>query len=59
MSRRNRSGRRRSYGKRQHEVRDRRPTDAPDADWSPREDSWIARELNDDAARRDAEGWAR
>jgi hypothetical protein len=59
MSRRNRSNRRRAYGKRQHEVRDRRPTDANDADWSRREDNWIAPELIDDTTRRDADGWAR
>jgi hypothetical protein len=59
VSRRNRSNRRRAYGKRQHEVRDRRPTDAIDADGSRRDDGWIAPELIDDTTRRDADGWAR
>jgi hypothetical protein len=66
MSRRSRSVRRRTYGKRQHEVRERRPTQTSDADWSSREDGWIAPELIDDTARRepsydsyDGEGWAR
>ncbi len=33
MSRRNQSHRRRSYGRRQHEVRERRPGEALPADW--------------------------
>jgi hypothetical protein len=61
VSRRNRSARRHTYGKRQHEVRERRPADA--RDWPQRNDDWSSPELIDDAARRDtsydAEGWAR
>ena len=66
MSRRNRANRRRTYGKRQHEVRERRPGETPEVDGSNRDDGWIAPELIDDTARRDAaydgydaEGWAR
>ena len=33
MSRRNQSRRRRSYGRRQHEVRERRPGNAPPSEW--------------------------
>lgn len=65
MSRRCRSSRRRTYGKRQHEVRERRPGQAPDGDWSRRDDE-VASELIDDAGHRDTafdtfggEGWAR
>ena len=66
MSRRNRSSRRRTYGKRQHEVHERRPNDVPGGDWQPRNDDWAAPELIDDARQRDtaydtaydAEGWA-
>jgi len=65
MSRRNRSNRRRTYGKRQHEVRERRPGETAEADWPNRDNAWIAPEAIDDTARRDAydaydaEGWAR
>jgi len=34
MSRRNQSRRRRNYGRRQHEVRERRPDSRPVGDWS-------------------------
>ncbi|MEX2548271.1 MAG: hypothetical protein WD830_10860 [Chloroflexota bacterium] len=33
MSRRHSSSRRRNYGRRQHEIRERRPTDIARADW--------------------------
>jgi hypothetical protein len=65
MSRRNRSNRRRTYGKRQHEVRERRPGETAEVDWSNRDNGWIAPEAIDDTPRRDAygtydaEGWAR
>jgi hypothetical protein len=63
VSRRNRANRRRTYGKRQHEVRERRPGEGADVDWSRREDGWIAPDAIDDSARRDSaydtEGWAR
>jgi hypothetical protein len=52
MSRRSRSSRRRTYGKRQHDVRERRPTDAPETDWPRREDGWAAPQVTDDAAQR-------
>jgi hypothetical protein len=64
MSRRNRTNRRRAYGKRQHDVRERRPTDTP-GDWVSREDSWTAPESIDDRRRDDSysadgfEGWTR
>ena len=59
MSRRNRSNRRRIYGQRQHEVRERRPTDSSKGEWQ-RDEGWNP-ELIDDARRDayDAEGWAR
>jgi hypothetical protein len=65
MSRRNRSSRRRTYGKRQHEVQERRPTESAGAA-SPRlEDGWITSGQNDDSVRRvaaydayDVEGWS-
>jgi hypothetical protein len=66
VSRRNRSNRRRTYGKRQHEIRERRPGETPGADWATRDDGWIAPDLLDETPRReaaydgyDAEGWAR
>jgi hypothetical protein len=41
MSRRNQAKRRRNYGRRQHEVRERRGPDAPeDGDSLTREDAW-------------------
>ena len=50
MSRRNQSRRRRSYGRRQHEVRERR-TGPESADWTndtePRED-WLASDNSDE-----------
>lgn len=58
MSRRNRTSRRRTYGKRQHEVRERRPTGAPNDDWLTRDESWAAPEISD--ARRadgDVDAW--
>ncbi len=65
MSRRNRSNRRRNYGKRQHEVRERRPLGSPGDDFG-RDDGWAAPEAIDDSRRRDDafsadgfEGWAR
>ena len=62
MSRRNRTNRRRTYGKRQHDVRERRPTGTPSDDWLSRDDGWTAPEVMDDAGRRDEafdgyEGW--
>ena len=61
MSRRNRTNRRRTYGKRQHEVRERRPTDKPSSDWLSRGDGWAAPESIDDSRRPDddfsADGW--
>jgi hypothetical protein len=66
VSRRNRANRRRTYGKRQHEVRERRPGETPQGDWQNPGEGWIAPELMDDPGRReaaydayDAEGWAR
>ncbi|MEA2676168.1 MAG: hypothetical protein QOJ81_309 [Chloroflexota bacterium] len=64
MSRRNRSARRHTYGKRQHEVRERRPSDVPGSEWPKQNDDWATPEHIDDAAQRDAaydnvEGWAR
>jgi hypothetical protein len=65
MSRRNRTNRRRVYGKRQHDVRERRPADTPTDDWLSRDDGWTAPESIDDRRRDDGyatdgfEGWAR
>ena len=64
MSRRNRTNRRRTYGKRQHEVRERRPTGTPSDDWLARDDALLATDAIDDARARDEafdgyEGWAR
>ncbi|HEY8134688.1 MAG TPA: hypothetical protein VIF08_01520 [Candidatus Limnocylindrales bacterium] len=66
MSRRNRANRRRTYGKRQHEVRERRPGDSPQGDGENPGENWITPELMDDRGRREAtydaydtEGWAR
>ncbi|MDL2335764.1 MAG: hypothetical protein QFC55_07025 [Chloroflexota bacterium] len=65
MSRRNRTNRRRNYGKRQHEVRERRPTGTPGEDLS-RDEGWVSPEAIDDSRRHDDafsgdgfEGWAR
>lgn len=64
MSRRNRSNRRRTYGKRQHEVRERQPTGTRGEDW-PRDDGWSPEAIDDSRRRDDAfsgdgfEGWAR
>jgi hypothetical protein len=65
MTRRNRTNRRRAYGKRQHDVRERRPSDTPADDWLARDDGWTAPESIDDRRRDDGyaadgfEGWAR
>jgi hypothetical protein len=64
MSRRNRANRRRTYGKRLHDVRERRATGTPGDDWLPRDDGWAGPEAVDDTRRRDEgfdafEGWAR
>jgi len=64
VSRRNRTSRRRTYGKRQHEVRERRPTGAPNDDWLTRDEGWAGPEMIDDARRPDGdvdswEGYAR
>ncbi|MEP7360830.1 MAG: hypothetical protein ABI744_04545 [Chloroflexota bacterium] len=66
MSRRNRTNRRRAYGTRQHDVRERRPTDTPGDDRLIRDDGWTAPEGLDDSRRREDafssdgfEGWAR
>jgi hypothetical protein len=67
VSRRNRSNRRRTYGKRQHEVRERRPGESRETDWSRNGDAWIAPDVLDDGVQHDgaydaaydAEGWAR
>jgi hypothetical protein len=45
MTRRNQSHRRRSYGRRQHEVRERQPDSSPEA-------GWLRDEIFDDAERR-------
>lgn len=65
MSRRNRSNRRRTYGKRQHEIHERRPTENVDAGWPRHEDGWITPGQVDDSARHDtaadaydSRGWA-
>lgn len=47
MSRRNQSRRRRTYGRRQHEVRERRPVNGSPLDWAADldpdvRDSWLA-----------------
>ena len=52
MSRRNRTNRRHAYGKRQHDVRERRPSGAPSDDFSGRDDGWTPDAL-DDTRRRD------
>jgi hypothetical protein len=64
VSRRNRSNRRQAYGKRQHEVRERRPSSKPGDDWLTRDDTFVAPESIDDARRRDDaydgyDGWTR
>jgi hypothetical protein len=52
VSRRHSSSRRRNYGRRQHEVRERRAgfvVDRADSDWTPTEsDDWTMLELDDD-----------
>ena len=65
MTRRNRSNRRQAYGKRQHEVRERRPQ-GKSGDDLPRDDGWALPESIDDPRRRDDgffgdgfDGWAR
>lgn len=59
MSRRNRSSRRRTYGKRQHEVRERRFPDLPRGDWLTSGEGWAGRDHADDALRSeaDADAW--
>ena len=65
MSRRNRTIRRRTYGKRQHEVRERRPNSGSSGDWRTRDDGWTGPEPIEDARRHDdgafdtLDGWAR
>jgi hypothetical protein len=51
VSRRNQSRRRRAYGRRQHEVRERRVTTDPAADWSEQPettDYWLSVDSADD-----------
>jgi hypothetical protein len=51
VSRRNQSRRRRTYGRRQHEVRERRVTNDPAADWSQQPettDFWLSGDSADD-----------
>ncbi|HUP82989.1 MAG TPA: hypothetical protein VM284_02245 [Candidatus Limnocylindria bacterium] len=63
MSRRNRSARRRTYGKRQHEVQERRPSESREGDWPRRDEDLSSQGLIEEVTRRDstydAEGWAR
>ena len=55
MSRRNRTNRRRTYGKRQHEVRERRPTGVPNDGWLTRGEGWAGPGMVDDAPRSDGD----
>ena len=57
MSRRNNSTRRRNYGRRQHEVRERRPSALGRADWpeSTTPDDWGATELDSERAAKGVE----
>ena len=50
MSRRHNSSRRRNYGRRQHEVRERRPEQPSDLNWQPQqgEYDWPITEVDDD-----------
>ena len=53
MSRRNQTRRRRSYGRRQHEVRERRPDDQPAGSWlgdsdTELETEWQSSDAGDD-----------
>ncbi len=50
MSRRNSSSRRRNYGRRQHEVRERRPSPLTRGDWhvDGTPEDWSASEMNDE-----------
>jgi hypothetical protein len=60
MSRRNRTSRRRTYGKRQHEVRERRSTGGTGDDWLTRDDGWAGPEIVDERRDESAfDGWAR
>jgi ribosomal protein S8E len=54
MSRRHSSSRRRSYGRRQHEVRERRTTSVDRLDWDgqTRRGDWLMSDLDDDAQTR-------
>lgn len=56
MSRRNQARRRRSYNRRQHEMRERRDADAPTVGWLLADDAgveWPATEPGDDRVRHD------
>lgn len=55
MSRRHNSSRRRNYGRRQHEVRERRPDQAPDLNWQPKqgEYDWPISEVDTDRSQGD------
>jgi len=48
MSRRNNSSRRRNYGRRQHEVRERRPSDLGHTEWQGPSgtDDWTVAEMD-------------
>ena len=54
MGRRHSSSRRRSYGRRQHEVRERRPGALDQMDWDggSQRDDWRVIDLDDDAQRK-------
>jgi hypothetical protein len=53
MSRRNNSSRRRNYGRRQHEVRERRPSPLARSDWhvNGTPEDWSGSEANDERPR--------
>ncbi|HLB44476.1 MAG TPA: hypothetical protein VJK49_03755 [Candidatus Limnocylindrales bacterium] len=57
MSRRNQARRRRNYGRRQHEVRERRGDSAPELDGSPRADEWTMPDLADSHRQPDDDGY--
>lgn len=55
MTRRSQSRRRRSYGRRQHEVRERRPGEAGNPDWLATDDEseWRIPDFSDERGRPD------
>lgn len=57
MSRRNNSSRRRNYGRRQHEVRERRPSGLGRADWQGPggSDDWGATEMDQERPAKNAD----